>query len=198
MARMNLPNKLTVARLILTAVFVIVFDLPLANRVSLALLIFLVATLTDYLDGEIARRCHLVTNFGKLMDPLADKILMSAALVLICADLHGAIPSWAVILVLTREFLVTGIRLLGISKGAVIAAEKLGKHKTAWQMITVIYFLTAEASHEPWLKWLASAFASKWFSPPIFGTFCLVMMVGLTVLSGISYFWKNRALLREA
>lgn len=196
-ARMNLPNRLTVARLILTAVFVIVFDLPLANRVTLALLIFLVATFTDYLDGEIARRRNLVTNFGKLMDPLADKILMSAALVLACADLH-VIPSWAVILVLTREFLVTGIRLLGISKGAVIAAEKLGKHKTAWQMITVIYFLAAEASHEPWSAWLAPAFQNRWFSPNIFGVFCLVMMVGLTVLSGISYFWKNRALLREA
>ena len=195
---MNLPNRLTVARLILTAVFVIVFDLPLANRVTLALLIFLVATLTDYLDGEIARRYNLVTNFGKLMDPLADKILMSAALVLICADLRGVIPSWAVILVLTREFLVTGIRLLGISKGAVIAAENIGKHKTAWQMITVVYFLAAEASHEPWLKWLAPAFAWMWFSPDIFGIFCLVMMVGLTVLSGISYFWKNRALLSEA
>jgi CDP-diacylglycerol--glycerol-3-phosphate 3-phosphatidyltransferase len=192
---MNLPNKLTVARLLLTAVFVLVFDLPFSSRVSVALLIFLVATFSDYLDGEIARRCNLVTNFGKLMDPLADKILMSAALVLLCADLH-VVPSWAVILVLTREFLVTGIRLLGISKGAVIAAEKLGKHKTAWQMIAVIYFLAEEASREPMGKWMASAFGWKWFSPGMFGTFCIVMMVGLTVISGISYFWKNRALLK--
>jgi len=192
---MNLPNKLTVARLLLTAVFVLVFDLQFPNHVFLALLIFLVATFTDYLDGEIARRCQLITNFGKLMDPLADKILMSAALVLLAADRH-VIPSWAVILVLTREFLVTGIRLLGVSKGAVIAAEKLGKHKTAWQMITVIYFLAEEASREPAGTWMASAFGWKWFSPGMFGTFCIVMMVALTVISGISYFWKNRALLK--
>ena len=194
---MNLPNKLTTARLVLTAVFVLVFSLPIWSPMSFALLIFMTAVVTDYLDGEIARRRNLETDFGRLMDPLADKILMSAALVLACADLH-VIPSWAVILVLTREFLVTGIRLLGISKGAVIAAEKLGKHKTAWQMIAVVYFLAAEASHEPWLKWIAPAFAWKWFSPDIFGVFCIVMMVALTVLSGISYFWKNRALLSEA
>lgn len=193
---MNLPNKLTVARLILTAVFVLLFTLPLANRVCLALFIFLIATFTDYLDGEIARRWQLITNFGKLMDPLADKILMSAALVLLSADLH-VLPSWAVILVLTREFLVTGIRLLGVSRGAVIAAEKLGKHKTAWQMITVIYFLTSEATHEPWFRSLAPLFASPWFAPHAIGLFCIVMMVGLTVISGISYFWKNRALLKE-
>jgi CDP-diacylglycerol---glycerol-3-phosphate 3-phosphatidyltransferase len=195
--RMNLPNKLTTARLVLTAVFVLVFDLPLASRVSLALLIFVTAVITDYLDGEIARRHKLETDFGRLMDPLADKILMSAALVLACADLR-VIPSWAVVLVLTREFLVTGIRLLAISKGAVIAAEQLGKHKTAWQMITVIYFLMAEASHEPLLGWLAPLFAWKWFSPPVFGVFCIVMMVGLTVISGMSYFWKNRSLLHTA
>ena len=194
---MNLPNKLTTARLVLTAVFVLVFSLPIWSPMSFALLIFMTAVVTDYLDGEIARRRNLETDFGRLMDPLADKILMSAALVLLCADLK-VIPSWAVVLVLTREFLVTGIRLLGISKGAVIAAEKLGKHKTAWQMITVLYFLTESASREPLLGWLAPMFAWKWFSPSIFGTFCIVMMVGLTVISGISYFWKNRALLRTA
>jgi CDP-diacylglycerol--glycerol-3-phosphate 3-phosphatidyltransferase len=195
--RMNLPNKLTTARLVLTAVFVLVFSLPLANGMTLALLIFMLAVITDYLDGEIARHRKLETDFGRLMDPLADKILMSAALVLLCSDLHD-IPSWAVVLVLTREFLVTGIRLLAIGKGAVIAAEKLGKHKTAWQMITVLYFLTARASEEPLLRWLKPVFAWKWFSPSVFGVFCIVMMVGLTVVSGASYFWKNRHLLRTA
>src|SRR6476660_4265656 len=184
---MNLPNKLTVARLLLTVVFVLLFYLPFANRVSCALLVFLVASLTDYLDGEIARRCNLVTDFGKLMDPLADKILMCAALVMLAAEPREPLrlPAWTVIVVLSREFFVTGIRLLALNKGAVLAAEKLGKHKTLWQIITVVYFMAARASAEPpgpgggepMMQWAANAFEVKWFSPHVFGYFCLAMMV---------------------
>jgi CDP-diacylglycerol--glycerol-3-phosphate 3-phosphatidyltransferase len=196
---MNLPNKLTVARLILTVVFVVLFQLrhlPMENAVTCALIIFIVASITDYLDGEIARRRNLVTNFGKLMDPLADKILMTAALILVAVDprVEGAVPVWLVIAVLAREFFVTGIRQLASQAGMVVAAEKLGKHKMVWQIITVIYFMGKVASAEPWLAWTAPAFEWKPFSPAIFGRLCVVMMTALTFISGFSYFWKNRRL----
>lgn len=201
---MNLPNKLTVSRLLLTVVFVALFYLPFSNRVSCALLVFLLASFTDYLDGEIARRRNLVTNFGKLMDPLADKILMAAALVMLAAEPREPLrlPAWTVIVVLSREFFVTGIRLLALNKGAVLAAERLGKHKTVWQMITVVYFMVARASAEPpgpgggepMMQWAAPAFEWRWFSPHLFGNFCIIMMVSLTLVSGLSYFVKNRAL----
>ena len=197
---MNLPNKLTVARLILTVVFVIMFYLPVPNAISWALIIFIVASITDYLDGEIARRRNLVTNFGKLMDPLADKILMTAALILVAADesLNGAVPVWLVVAVLAREFFVTGIRQLAGQAGVVLAAEGLGKHKMVWQIITVIYFMAKMAGGEPMLAWAAPAFAWKPFSPEVFGRLCVVMMTGLTFISGFRYFWKNRRLFSDA
>ncbi len=200
---MNLPNKLTVSRLILTVVFVALFYLPVTNRVSYALIIFVLASITDYLDGTIARRRNLVTNFGKLMDPLADKILMCAALTLLALeDMSSAqdprIPAWAVVVVMSREFFVTGIRLIAISQGVVLAAEKLGKHKTVWQIVTAIYFMLWHASTEPMFHWLAPIYQWKPFSPPIFGVFCIAMMTTLTLVSGFSYFWKNRAMFNDA
>jgi CDP-diacylglycerol--glycerol-3-phosphate 3-phosphatidyltransferase len=199
---MNLPNKLTVARLALTVVFVVLFQLrylPMENAVTCALAVFILASITDYLDGEIARRRNLVTSFGKLMDPLADKILMTAALILVAVDprVDGAVPVWLVIAVLAREFFVTGIRQLASQAGMVVAAEKLGKHKMVWQIITVIYFMGKMASAEPLLAWTAPAFGWKPFSPEIFGRLCVVMMTVLTFVSGFSYFWRNRRLFQE-
>jgi CDP-diacylglycerol--glycerol-3-phosphate 3-phosphatidyltransferase len=199
---MNLPNKLTVARLILTVVFVVLVysrHIPVVNAISYALIIFIVASITDYLDGEIARRRNLVTNFGKLMDPLADKILMTAALILVAVEpkVEGRVPVWLVIAVLAREFFVTGIRQLASQAGVVVAAEKLGKHKMVWQIITVIYFMWMAASDEPLLAWSAQAFDWKPFSPEVFGRLCVVMMTALTFISGFSYFWKNRRLFKE-
>jgi CDP-diacylglycerol--glycerol-3-phosphate 3-phosphatidyltransferase len=195
---MNLPNKLTVARFILTVVFVILFYIPVENRVGLALLVFIAAALTDLADGKIARARGLVTNFGKLMDPLADKVLMTAALVLLAVSPVYPVPAWIVIAVLAREFFVTGIRVVAANNGVILAAEKLGKHKMVWQVITTIYFLLLHASLEPMCRWLAPVFAWKPFSPEIFGTICLVMMTGLTMVSGFSYFWKNRKLFADA
>ncbi|MFZ4763312.1 MAG: CDP-diacylglycerol--glycerol-3-phosphate 3-phosphatidyltransferase [Roseimicrobium sp.] len=197
---MNLPNKLTVARLALTVVFVVMFYLPVPNAISWALVIFIVAAVTDYFDGEIARRHNLVTNFGKLMDPLADKILMTAALILVAAEdsLCGAVPVWLVIAVLAREFFVTGIRQLAAQAGVVLAAERLGKHKMVWQIITVIYFMAKMAGGEPMLAWAAPAFLWPPFSPEVFGRICVLMMTGLTFISGFSYFWKNRKLFSDA
>ena len=201
---MNLPNQLTVLRLILTAVFVVLFHLPLTNRISIALLVFALASITDYLDGHIARSRNLVTNFGKLMDPLADKILMTAALIMLATPEvplpNGkiALEVWIVIAILAREFFVTGIRQIASNAGVVLAAEKLGKHKMVWQIITVCYFLLYASTAEPMFRWLTPAFSWAPFSPGFFGLICIIMMAGLTIVSGFSYFWKNRKLFGDA
>ena len=200
---MNLPNKLTVARLALTVVFVVLFYLPWANRVSFALLVFAIASITDYLDGSIARSRGLVTNFGKLLDPVADKVLLGAALarrdpVGMFAWMEKTLPAWTVVIVLAREFIVTGIRLIAASTGTVLAAEKLGKHKTVWQIVTVIYFMLRMASSEPMFGWLAPIFSWRVLSPQVFGVLCITMMTALTLVSGFSYFWKNRAMFNDA
>lgn len=193
---MNLPNKLTVARLVLTMVFVLLYYMPVGNNESLALLVFSVASFTDLLDGQIARKHNLVTNFGKLMDPLADKILMTAALIILA--MQGYVAAWIVIAILAREFFVTGIRQIASQQGVVLAAEKLGKHKLVWQVVTVVYFLLFAATAEPLFGWAAPLFAWELLSPQIFGNLCIVVMTALTILSGFSYFWKNRHLFADA
>lgn len=193
---MNLPNKLSVARLALTVPFVALCYAGVPNGQSWALIIFMVASFTDYLDGVIARNHGLITNFGKLFDPLADKILMAAALTMLAIE--RAIPAWIVIAILGREFFVTGIRQIAISQGVVLAAERLGKHKMVWQVITVIYFLTNLASAEPMLAFTRSWFEWPPFSPAIFGKFTVYFTAALTLVSGFSYFWKNRRLFSDA
>ena len=207
---MNLPNRLTVARFYLTAGFVGSMTLgwrystpgssdfwPLAPSWSwgytAGLVLFVVATVTDYLDGEIARRRGLVSDFGKLMDPLADKILMAAAF--ICLVPEHAIPAWAAIVIISREFLITGLRLLAASKSVILPAEKVGKHKTAWQMVTVIYFLTLLSLWEferagilTGLYWWTHAWK-------IGGGLLIAWALALTLYSGIGYLWKHRSLI---
>lgn len=146
--------------------------------------------LTDYLDGEIARRRELITDFGKLMDPLADKILTASAFVSLSES--GAIPAWAVIVIISREFLITGLRSLAASKGIILPADNLGKHKTAWQMATIVYFLSLLAIAE-WGSW--KVLEGAWS----LGALLLVpITVGLTVYSGIAYLVKNKGLLTDA
>lgn len=195
---MNLPNKLTVARLIITMIFVVVLSANFAHSKSLALALFVVASITDFLDGYIARKYDLVTKFGKLMDPLADKILMCAGFVLLTAQKpESLIPAWIVVTILAREFLVTGLRLLASSEGKVLAAEKLGKHKTTWQIITIIYFLVYLASAEPAFGWIAPAFETWLLGLEVAGEALLWITLILTVVSGIGYAAKNLDLLRE-
>src|SRR5882757_1775810 len=206
MLRMNLPNRLTVSRFYLTAGFVASMTLgwrgePTWMQTSLkwewgftcGLVLFVIAAITDYLDGEIARRRKLETDFGRLMDPVADKVLMAAAF--ICLIPEHAIPAWAVIVIISREFLITGLRLLAASKGVVLPAEKMGKHKTAWQMVTVIYFLLLLALSEferagviHGLLWWAHAWRYG-------GIALIALALSLTLYSGGGYLWKNRALL---
>lgn len=139
---MNLPNKLTLLRVVLIPVFVVLLLLEGGQNHTLriaALIVFCIASFTDFLDGQIARRNNLVTNFGKFMDPLADKLLVCSAL--ICMIELGQLPSWYVITVIAREFIISGFRLVAADNGIVIAASWLGKFKTTFQMLTVILLI---------------------------------------------------------
>jgi CDP-diacylglycerol--glycerol-3-phosphate 3-phosphatidyltransferase len=209
---MNLPNRLTIARFFLTAGFVASMTLAWRWRspeeqawareplswswgYTAGLVLFVAASITDYFDGAIARRRNLVTDFGKLMDPVADKVLIAAAF--ICLIPEHAIPAWAAIVIISREFLITGLRLLAANKGVVLPAEKLGKHKTVWQMVTVIYFLLLLSLFEceragviHGLFWWAHA----WHYGGI-GLIALALV--LTLYSGFGYLWKNRALIAQ-
>lgn len=189
---MNLPNQLTVGRLVLSVFFVACLSVTFPFNHTVALALFLVATLTDYLDGVIARRRGLITDFGKLMDPLADKILTAAAF--ICLLPFGAMPGWVVIIIIAREFLITGLRLLAGAKGVVLPAEKLGKHKTAWQMATIIFFLLLLALRD----WSSSRLAWVPFAWNSVGPVMVAITTLLTVYSGVGYFWKNRRLIETA
>lgn len=139
---MNLPNKLTVLRVIMIPFFVVsllAFHGEVRLLRNLAAAIFIVASLTDMLDGKIARKYNLVTNFGKFMDPLADKLLVCSAL--ICLIELGQLPSWMVIIIVSREFIISGFRLIAAEQGIVIAASYWGKFKTTFQMIMVILMI---------------------------------------------------------
>jgi CDP-diacylglycerol---glycerol-3-phosphate 3-phosphatidyltransferase len=186
---MNLPNILTLLRLGLTAFLVASLSVEYPFHFSIALLVFLLASLTDYLDGVIARKWDLITDFGKLMDPLADKILTASAF--ICLIPFGALPAWAVIIIISREFLITGLRLLASSNGVILPAEKLGKHKTAWQMITIVFFL-ALLSADDFAPVGSDVVDLLWSYG---GAALVTVTVVLTVFSGLAYLWKNRMLL---
>ncbi|HEO70524.1 MAG TPA: CDP-diacylglycerol--glycerol-3-phosphate 3-phosphatidyltransferase [Candidatus Hydrogenedentes bacterium] len=133
-AAMNFPNQLTLARLGMAAGYVVLMSFPNVWCETSALILFLAALTTDYYDGRIARSRGLVTNFGKLLDPVADKVLMTAALVMLMGNPYLSIPGWTIVAILGREFLVTAARLLAAGKGVVIAANKWGKAKAGLQM----------------------------------------------------------------
>jgi len=153
---LNLPNQLTLARVVMVPVFVLLLSFDLWWCYWLGYVVFTVATITDYYDGKIARERNLVTNFGKLLDPVADKVLVTAAFIMMMtlpsAQDPGVksllIPGWTIVAILAREFLVTGVRSLAASDGIVIAADNFGKAKTVFQMIYIYVFLfLAGAEH---------------------------------------------------
>lgn len=185
---MNWANRLTVSRLVLTILFVAALNSTWIYARTAALLIFLLAGITDYFDGEIARRSGSVTNFGKLMDPLVDKIMMAAAFISLVP--LGAIPAWAAITVVARDFLITGLRLMASARGQILPAERLGKHKTSWQITTVIFFLVLLSARE--LKY-ATGEDDWWFRAWNQGGPLLVWIaVAFTVYSGLRYAWRHR------
>ena len=193
---MNLPNKLTVSRFGLTVVFLWAMFWPWAVpfRYTFALFFFCFAGVTDFLDGRIARSRNLITNFGKLMDPLADKIMTCSAFVAFVESTHlnpGAavkVGAWMVVIIVGRELAITGLRLLPVSKGVVLAAERFGKHKTISQIVCIIALLVVDACQE-WPVVLRD-----WLTPwvPTFAEVMLWLTVVLTAMSGIIYLWRNR------
>ncbi len=191
---MNLPNKLTIARCVMTFVFLAVLLVEFPFHYGVALLIFIAASLTDYYDGKIARRDNLITNLGKFLDPLADKTLTTAAFLGILCEL-GDMPilCWAVMLILTREFAVTSVRLLAAKDGVVVAASFAGKLKTVMQMVAIIYMLAALQlcnllGGDYWpvnMLLLSIGIALIWIS------------VIATVVSGVQYVWNLRHYFKE-
>ena len=171
---MNLPNKLTVMRVILIPFFVaaLLYDNGSSQTMRIvANVIFIVASLTDLFDGKIARKYNLVTNFGKFMDPLADKLLVCSALIFLIQ--LGQLPAWVVIIIISREFIISGFRLVAADNGIVIAASYWGKFKTTFQMIAVILMI---------------------FNIPALATVTMIMLViavVLTVISLVDYVAKN-------
>jgi CDP-diacylglycerol---glycerol-3-phosphate 3-phosphatidyltransferase len=190
---MNVPNKLTVSRFLLTAAFLVVVFTEGPFFETTALLLFSAAGLTDYFDGKIARRDNLITNFGVLMDPLADKILVCSAFIAFLG--RGWLPAWMVVLVVARELAITGLRLLAASKNLVLAAEGFGKHKTISQIVAIISILVLH-SYAQWGP-LRAVFDFNLFSGPWINWFTRlsiwVAMI-LTFSSGVLYLWRNRGL----
>src|SRR5438552_4739645 len=144
---MNLPNRLTLTRLVLTLFFLAAVFWRARFNDTIALVLFSLAGLTDYYDGKIARRDKLITNFGTLMDPLADKILTCSAFIAFVG--RGTVPAWMVVIIVTRELAITGLRLLAATKNVVLAAEGYGKHKTVSQIVAIISILVV-ASYKQW------------------------------------------------
>jgi len=178
---MNLPNSITVVRIFLVPVFLILLLVKFPFGAVVAAAVFTLAALTDSLDGYLARRNKQVTDLGKILDPLADKLLVSAALIAL-VEMHK-LPSWIVVLILGREFAITGLRAVAASKGLIIAASKLGKWKTLSQIVAIIIILTEDS----WGATLAPTFL-------LAGRLVLVVAVVLTLWSGIDYwvkFWRT-------
>lgn len=174
---MNLPNKLTILRAVMIPFFLVFLYIPGGWSKWVALAIFVAASLTDMLDGKIARKYNLVTNFGKFMDPLADKLLVCSALIAL-SDLDR-IPAWIVIVIIARDFIISGFRLIAAEKGVVIAAGWWGKIKTTVQMI-MVGFLIANL---------------KVFY--IFGQVLIYLALALTIISLIDYLYHNRDVLKD-
>ena len=178
---MNLPNKLTIFRVILIPFFVFFMLAPYFpdNGKYIAVAIFIIASLTDMLDGKIARKYNLVTNFGKFMDPLADKLLVCSAM--ICLVATGQLASWIVIIIISREFIISGFRLIAADNGIVIAASHWGKFKTVFQMLMIIVLI---------LDIQNAGFQ-------VLGVILTYVALILTVVSLIDYIVKNKQVLKE-
>ncbi len=188
---MNWANRLTLSRLVLTVLFVVSLNSSWHYARTAALLLFLVAGITDFVDGEVARRYGVITNFGKLMDPLVDKIMMAAAFISLVP--LKAVPAWAATTVVARDFLITGLRLMATSQGRVLPAEKLGKQKTSWQIITVIFFLALLAVAELQYTSETTIWWSRAWNQA--GPILVWITILLTVYSGLGYTWRHRELI---
>ena len=176
--KMNLPNKLTVLRVILIPFFVLFLLANIFGEADhwIALAIFIIASLTDMADGKIARKYNLVTDFGKFMDPLADKLLVCSAM--ICLIELGKIPSWIVVIIIAREFIISGFRLIAVENGRVIAASYWGKFKTTFQMFMVILMIADLGDRIPYYDLVTNII--MWIA------------LALTIISLCDYIIKNK------
>ena len=171
---MNTANKLTMLRVVLIPVFLVLLYLPIPFHMAFALVIFILASVTDFIDGYIARHYNQVTDFGKFMDPLADKLLVMSALLWFVEA--GRLPAWAMLVVVAREFAVTALRLIAVERGRVIAAAWSGKVKTASTMVGICLMLAFPAVE-------------------VLRLVCVVVILVTTVYSGIEYFIQNKDVL---
>ena len=181
MTMMNLPNFLTSLRILLIPVFILFFTMPHPARPLLSVLIFLTASLTDFFDGYIARRRAQITKLGKLLDPVADKLLVSSALILLVSV--GRVPAWVVIVIIAREFIVTGLRSVAATENVILSSEPLGKLKFFFQIVSIVLLLLDEHLGP--------------FNLYFWGNRFLELSMVLAILSGGQYcieFWRQISL----
>lgn len=191
---MNIPNILTLSRLGLAVVMMVLLSVSFPFASTLALLVFVVAGVTDYLDGYLARNVYGVTSFGSLMDPLTDKVLVCAAFVSF-VELRIA-PAWIVVIIISREFLVTGLRLLAASKGMVLSAGKWGKHKTIWQIIAIATILLGLAVRNDLFRDAGATFMESYdFGFHYIALAISASVAAITMSSGILYFMEHHKII---
>jgi CDP-diacylglycerol---glycerol-3-phosphate 3-phosphatidyltransferase len=186
---MNLANRLTISRIFLTFVFMFFLFCNGLLPKAISLIVFILAALSDYFDGMIAQRRNMVTDFGRLMDPIADKILVLAAFAAFVQ--LQLIDAWMFVIIVSREILITSMRLFALNKGKVLSAARAGKHKTVLQMaviFTILGFILAKEIILKYYTWNPAW--EKVFRQGIF--FLMLVTVGLTLYSGLSYLWQNR------
>lgn len=191
---MNIANRLTVGRIFLTFVFMfLLFKQGLLAK-SLSLVVFIVAALSDYFDGYIAKKKNMVTDFGKLMDPIADKILVLAAFSAFVQ--MQLIESWMFVIIIFREILITSLRLFALNKGIVLSSAKAGKQKTVSQIVVIFFimgFIVFKEVRLTFYTWDPTV--EKIFRQGIY--FFMLMTVGFTLYSGLSYLWNNRKIITK-
>jgi CDP-diacylglycerol--glycerol-3-phosphate 3-phosphatidyltransferase len=191
---MNLANRLTMLRILLTFLFMIVFSLQGLWFKVAALIIFSAAALSDFLDGMIAKKRNMVTDFGRLMDPIADKILVLAAF---AAFLEMQLfEAWMFVIIVSREILITSLRLFALNKGRILSAVRAGKHKTVSQMAAIFYiliFVVVKESVKSYSVW--NPVWEEFFRKSI--NILMLITVGLTLYSGLSYLWENRKIITK-
>jgi CDP-diacylglycerol--glycerol-3-phosphate 3-phosphatidyltransferase len=191
---MNIANRLTISRIILTFIFMLVLFCKGVFAKSLALLIFSIAAFSDFLDGRIAKRKNIISDFGKFMDPLADKILIIAAFAAFVQ--MNLIEAWMLVIIIAREFVITSLRLFALNKGRVLAAGRAGKHKTALQVFVIFWILGFILLKE--IRLWRFTWDPAWEAFFKRGIYILMwIVVGLTLYSGISYLWENRKIITK-
>ena len=178
---MNTANKLTLCRVVMIPIFIVLLYLEFAGHLWVALAVFILASVTDFVDGYVARHYDQVTDFGKFMDPLADKLLVCAALICFLADPQANMPAWVVIIIISREFIISGFRLVAAEKGVTIAASYWGKVKTFVQMAMSIF--------------LVFHFQAEVFR--IIESILIYASVILTIISLVDYIYKNRGVMKD-